>query len=379
MRRPDNLDRAWAACAMREVVDQFYTLLHGTLEALRLKDKPSQIYNCDETGFAMGRDGPEGPMEVRLALKAAGFIGLGMVGIPGNLGVLLLFCRLFLAQGRLPHNEFILSQLVFANLMVTLCRGIPQALTALGIDPFFSNSACKVIILTYRVGRAMSITITSLLSSYQCVVIAPPTPGWTWLKRWVPGHLPHAIAFLYGLNLIIYPTAILYTRAYPTNSTIPEFTLNLKFCIVVFPGPTSYLVNGVVYIIRDFAFVGLMAAAAVYVMLVLHRHRRQVQGLQGAGRKTEEASRAVLLLVCTYVVLFSLANVLWVYSLFVSRVHPAVTDTRVFLASCYSAISPVLITATNRKLATYFRCGSKRKATDVPSSTKSHASQMTST
>ncbi|KAJ8356372.1 hypothetical protein SKAU_G00191660 [Synaphobranchus kaupii] len=36
MRRPDNLDRARAACATREVVDQFYTLLDGTLEALRL-------------------------------------------------------------------------------------------------------------------------------------------------------------------------------------------------------------------------------------------------------------------------------------------------------------------------------------------------------
>ncbi|KAJ8375584.1 hypothetical protein SKAU_G00061640 [Synaphobranchus kaupii] len=58
MRRPDNLDRAWAACATREVVDQFYTLLDGTLEALGLKDKPSQIYNCDETGFAMER-GPD--------------------------------------------------------------------------------------------------------------------------------------------------------------------------------------------------------------------------------------------------------------------------------------------------------------------------------
>ncbi|XP_035244523.1 olfactory receptor class A-like protein 1 [Anguilla anguilla] len=265
----------------------------------------------------------------------------------------------------MPHNEFILSQLVFANLMVTLCRGIPQALTALGINPLFSNGVCKTMIFTYRIGRAMSITITSLLSSYQCVVIAPPKPGWTWLKRWVPGHLPHAIIFLYGLNVMIcYPACIIFTQAFPTNSTIPEFTLNLEFCIVVFPGRMAYVVSGVVYIIRDFAFVGLMAAAAVYVMLVLHRHRQQVQGLQGAGRKTEEASQAVLLLVSTYVALFSLDNVLWIYTLFVSRVHPAVSDTRVFFASCYSAISPVIIIATNRKLATYFQCGSKRKAAE---------------
>ena len=319
-------------------------------------------------------------MEVRLALKAAGFICLSVVGIPGNLAALMLFFRSFLAQGHMPHNEFILSQLVFANLMVTLCRGIPQALTALGINQLFSDAACKIIIFAYRVGRAMSITITSLLSSYQCVVIAPSTPGWTWLKRWVPSHLPHAIIFLYGLNIIIYPTAILYTEAFPANSTIPEFTLNLQCCIVVFPGPMSYLVNGVVYIIRDFIFVGLMAAAGVYVMLILHRHRQQVQGLQGAGRKTEEASRSVLLLVSTYVVLFSLANAFWVYSLSISHVHPAINDTRVFLSSCYSAISPVLIISTNRKLSMYFQCGCKRKgAENMPSSTKSNTSQVTPT
>ncbi|XP_064162217.1 olfactory receptor class A-like protein 1 [Anguilla rostrata] len=280
----------------------------------------------------------------------------------------------------MPHNEFILSQLVFVNLMVMLSRGIPQVLTALGITMLFGEHFCKTIIFAYRLGRAMSITITSLLSSYQCVVIAPPTSGWTWLKRWVPGHLPHAIVFLYGLNMVVHSTAILFTHAVPANGSVPEFTIHLKFCIVVFPGYIAYTACGMMYTVRDFAFVGLMVAAAVYVMLVLHRHRQQVQGLQGAGRKTEEASRAVLLLVSTYVVLFGLDNVLWFYTLSVSRVHPAVSDARVFFATCYSAISPVLIIATNKKLATYFLCGSKRKAAEIaPSSTESKASPVTIT
>ncbi|KAJ8360393.1 hypothetical protein SKAU_G00169180 [Synaphobranchus kaupii] len=293
-------------------------------------------------------------MEVRLALKAAGFIGLDVVGIPGNLAVLLLFCHLFLAQGHIPHNEFILSQLVFANLMVTLCRGIPQALTALSIDLFFGEHACRAMIFAYRLGRAMSITLTSLLSSYQCVVIAPPTPGWTWLKRWLPGHLPHAIVFLYGLNMIVHSTAILFTHAVPANSSLPEFTINLKFCIVVFPGHIAYRFCGVVYMVRDFAFVALMVWAAVYVMLVLHRHRKQVQGLQG-GRPEDRGGIAC-------------------------RPTADISYTRVFFASCYSAISPVLIIATNKKLSTCLRCGSKRKAAEnVPSSAESKASLVTIT
>ncbi|XP_064161600.1 olfactory receptor class A-like protein 1 [Anguilla rostrata] len=319
-------------------------------------------------------------MEVRLALKAAGFIALDVVGIPGNLAVVLLFCHLLVAQGHMAHNELILSQLVLANLMVMLCQGIPQVLTALDIDLLFGDQTCKAIIFIYRLGRAMSITITSLLSSYQCVVIAPPKPGWTWLKRWVPGHIPHAIIFLYGLNMIIYSTALLFAQGAPANGSIPEFTISLKFCLVVFPGHVAYRVAGMAYTFRDFTFVGLMAAAAVYVMLVLHRHRRQVQGLQGAGRKTEEASRAVLLLVSTYVVLFGLDNALWFSSTFITHEHPAVTDTRVFVASCYSSISPVLIIATNKKLATYFQSGSKRKAEEnIPGSTEAKASPVTIT
>ncbi|KAG9352804.1 hypothetical protein JZ751_017380 [Albula glossodonta] len=276
-------------------------------------------------------------MEVRLALKAAGFLGLDVVGIPGNLTVLFLFCHLRLTRGHLPHNEFILSQLVFSNLMVMMCRGIPQALAAVGHHQLFGDRGCKAIIFAYRIGRAMSICVTSLLSCYQCVVIAPSSPGWTWLKQRVPGHLPHAVLFMYGLNVLVCPAGFLFSLAVPANSSLPEFTLNLEFCIVVFPGLQAYMANGVMYIIRDFAFVGLMAAAAAYMMLVLHRHRHRVQGLQGANRKTEEASKAVLLLVSTYVALFSLDNMMWVYTLCVSRVHPAISDTRVFFASCYSA------------------------------------------
>ncbi|MBN3297421.1 VN1R3 protein, partial [Amia calva] len=122
-------------------------------------------------------------MEVRLVLKAAGFICLDVVGIPGNLTVFLFFCYLRLSDGHLSLNDLILSKLAFVNLVVVLCRGIPQALTALGIQNLFGEYGCKVVIFTYRIGRAMSICITSLLSCYQCIVIAPGSTRWMVLKQ----------------------------------------------------------------------------------------------------------------------------------------------------------------------------------------------------
>ncbi|MBN3297420.1 VN1R1 protein, partial [Amia calva] len=297
-------------------------------------------------------------MEVRLVLKAAGFICLDVVGIPGNLTVLLFFCYLRLSDGRLLPNDLILSKLAFVNLVVVLCRGIPQALTALGIRNLFGDNGCKVIIFIYRIGRAMSICITSLLSCYQCIVIAPGSTRWMVLKQRFPKCIPQIILLLYGLNITVCPAAFLYPLAVP-NSTIPEYTLNLEFCIVVFPGFKSYIANGVMFSIRDFAFVGIMVSAGFYIVLILYRHTNQMRGMHGSDRnqrKTAEASKSVLMLVAMYAILFGLDNVLWVYTLCVSRVHPAVSDTRVFFASCYFALSPVFIIATNKKFAARLNC-----------------------
>ncbi|XP_066561766.1 olfactory receptor class A-like protein 1 [Amia ocellicauda] len=297
-------------------------------------------------------------MEVRLVLKAAGFICLDVVGIPGNLTVLLFFYYLRLSEGRLLPNDLILIKLAFVNLVVVLCRGIPQALTALGIRNLFGDNGCKVVIYIYRVSRAMSICITSLLSCYQCIVIAPGSTRWMVLKQRVPRSIPLIILLLYGMNIIIYPTSLLFTSAVP-NSTISEYTLNMEFCIVVFPGFQTYMACGMIYILRDLTFMGIMVSAGFYIVLILYRHRKQMRGMHGSDqnqRKTVEASKSVLMLVTMYAILFGLDNVLWVYTLCVTRVHPAVSDTRVFFASCYSALSPVFIIATNKKFAARLNC-----------------------
>uniref|UniRef100_A0A3B3QK51 Vomeronasal type-1 receptor n=1 Tax=Paramormyrops kingsleyae TaxID=1676925 RepID=A0A3B3QK51_9TELE len=282
-------------------------------------------------------------MEVRVVLKATGFIGLVAVGLPANLSVLLLFCRLHMLHSRLSPNDIILGNLASVNLVVLLSRGIPQTLVALGMRRLFGDVSCKVNIFSYRLARALSICITALLGCYQCVAVAPSTPHWAKLKRWLPTHIPHAILLFCAINFLVSSGSYLFSVAPPANGSIPEYTINLEFCIVIFPDLAAYVANGVMYTLRDLVFVCVMVAAAAYMLLVLYRHRKQVEGLRGAGRASAEASKAVLLLLCTYVSLFGLDNTLWAYTLTVSRVPPAISDARVFFASCYSALSPVLI------------------------------------
>ncbi|XP_031698045.1 jerky protein homolog-like, partial [Anarrhichthys ocellatus] len=52
-RTPDIIDRGRASCAKRGPIEEYFGLLTTTLEEHGLREKPRQIYNCDETGFQL--------------------------------------------------------------------------------------------------------------------------------------------------------------------------------------------------------------------------------------------------------------------------------------------------------------------------------------
>uniref|UniRef100_UPI003AACBCED uncharacterized protein n=1 Tax=Centroberyx gerrardi TaxID=166262 RepID=UPI003AACBCED len=50
---PDIIDHGRASCAKRGSINEYFRLLTATLEEHELREKPRQIYNCDETGFQL--------------------------------------------------------------------------------------------------------------------------------------------------------------------------------------------------------------------------------------------------------------------------------------------------------------------------------------
>ncbi|XP_060557384.1 uncharacterized protein LOC132717830 [Ruditapes philippinarum] len=54
-RKPENSDKARCSMSNRKVMADFFVLLDDILGKYGVKDKPSQIFNCDETGFS-GRE-----------------------------------------------------------------------------------------------------------------------------------------------------------------------------------------------------------------------------------------------------------------------------------------------------------------------------------
>ncbi|KAL6098939.1 uncharacterized protein ACO6RY_17964 [Pungitius sinensis] len=51
----DNAVRGRTTCVRKEAVDQFVHLLSNVMDSRGLRDKPQQIFNCNETGFQLGR------------------------------------------------------------------------------------------------------------------------------------------------------------------------------------------------------------------------------------------------------------------------------------------------------------------------------------
>ncbi|XP_056416129.1 olfactory receptor class A-like protein 1 [Hyla sarda] len=292
-------------------------------------------------------------MEVRLLVKALAFILLMVIGIPGNFFILLKFFYIKLIEKRLLPANIILMVLALSNILVVFSRVIPQALYAIGIKDLLDDKECKLVLFTFRVSRAMSICVTSLLSCHQCVLVAPINRYWSYLKEKLSKNVTLVIILLLAMNISLYPSTVLYGQA--TSNYTSQYSLHLVYCDADFVTYISFLLNGLVSVIREIIFVGLMTLSSSYMVSILYQHGKNIKGKRasdrGQTRSTEyRASRAVILLVALYVLLYGMDNSMWIYTLSLSVVSPEMNDTRIFLAASYSALSPIVIIATNPKL-----------------------------
>ncbi|XP_075471536.1 olfactory receptor class A-like protein 1 [Ascaphus truei] len=297
-------------------------------------------------------------------LKAFILIFLVVIGIPANFFNVSKFIYIRIKEKKLLPANLILMALSFINIIVLLSRVLIQALTYIGLEGFLNDPQCKLLIFTYRVGRAMSICVTCLLSCLQCVLIAPATGKWNYLKQIMTRNVSVIIMLLLGMNMCFYPSSILYGRA-RSNATSP-YALRLVYCDVDFVTYINYIINGMVSVVREILFVSLMTLSSSYMVFVLHRHGKSMKGMRSSDKgqsKTVEykASRAVILLVAMYVALYGIDNFMWIYTLTQSYVNPDVNDTRLFLAACFSVWSPFFIFATNPKLQQGFKTPCKMR------------------
>ncbi|KAM4701915.1 olfactory receptor class A-like protein 1 [Discoglossus pictus] len=296
-------------------------------------------------------------------LGAIGFLLLVILGIPGNVFILLQFTYIRIIEKKLLTTNTILMMLASVNLVVIFSRVIPQSINAFGIENLLDDIECKLVVFSYRMSRGMSICVTCLLSCYQCILISPNTGLWSCLKQRVTQNLVVIIICLWILNIGFYCNILIVSNA-RRNQTSP-YVLRLVYCDTDFSSYIIYTALGSLVTLMDFIFVGLMALASIRIVYTLIHHQKSIKGIRSSDRGEKKsmeykASRAVILLVSLYVLFFGLDNCIWIYAVALKNQVINMHDSRAFLACSYSALSPIVIIATNPKLQSNVKCSSRK-------------------
>uniref|UniRef100_F7FFN0 Vomeronasal type-1 receptor n=1 Tax=Ornithorhynchus anatinus TaxID=9258 RepID=F7FFN0_ORNAN len=231
------------------------------------------------------------------------FLSQTGVGIMGNSLLNMLYFSSFLLGSKLKPTDLVIIHLALVHTTMLLARWITRTAGILRLRLLQTNAECKLFAYVYRSTRSVSIYTTSFLSMLQAITISPSTSYLFQLKAQIPNFILPVLAILWIPNLLI-STNLLYQVVASRNATSTESN-----CYAV-PGRT--LLQGLILILmalRDILSLGLMSCSSGYMVLLLHRHRHQVQHLHSPGQapKTSPERRAtetIVLLVSCFVVFY---------------------------------------------------------------------------
>ncbi|XP_043937554.1 olfactory receptor class A-like protein 1 [Protopterus annectens] len=269
--------------------------------------------------------------------------------------------RMTIQEKKMMPSEVILVSLACSNLMHVLSVGLPHSLHHFGEIYFYKDFDCKIDVYLMRVSRVMIIGLTCLLSCFQCVTLASLNPQWATLKHKMQKYLILLIIIICVISVISSINTALYAVT-ERNATDLKYTFNLGYCLVVYPDRLVLELTGFISFARDVAFVVLMALASAHILLILHRHGKQMKGKRSSDRSQEagveqQASKMVVAFVVTYVSLFGIETTIWFYQISVSKQGDlSLNDSRYFLSFCFSSLFPMILIAYNQKLRQRIMC-----------------------
>uniref|UniRef100_A0A3P9M4X4 Vomeronasal type-1 receptor n=1 Tax=Oryzias latipes TaxID=8090 RepID=A0A3P9M4X4_ORYLA len=189
------------------------------------------------------------------------YASLTIVGVPGNILVIVAFLLLSYEENRLLAAEAIVLHLTCANLLVVVVRCLTETLASFHVVNVFGDAGCKGVIFIYRTSRALSIWLTFLLSTYQCLSISPPGSYWASVRVLLAQNLVFVFLFLWVLNTTMSSGAILFSLSSKNDSNL------------------SKEIFGAVQVSRDVVPMALMTLTSVIILVLLYQHNQHMNDL----------------------------------------------------------------------------------------------------
>ncbi|XP_069856473.1 vomeronasal type-1 receptor 4 [Dipodomys merriami] len=274
------------------------------------------------------------------------FLAQAGVGVLGNLFLFTIYAPTS-CMGPAPRpTHLIFTNMSVANFLVLLVKWIPQVIFMWGKIILLDSTGCKLIYYVHRVGRGLSLCTTCLLSSFQAGTISPKAVAWMRLKEQASKNVRISCLLCWAFNLMANHLVLQNIESVQHSHNA---TQRKDYGICSYKTPVSTAIKGtIVLVFPDIIFLGLMAGASIYMLLVLRRHQRQVRyihALRDTGRLSPEAraTQTILLLAGAFILLYSANCAMSIYNTVMSKPPVWKQYTTSLLAATYPALSPLIL------------------------------------
>lgn len=276
-------------------------------------------------------------------------------GISANTVLLLFLVVMFFQERRHSPTNLITGLLALSHIVMLLTMAF-IATDILGSQSFWDNFTCRSVISLYRVMRGISICATCHLSILQAIILSPRSSSLSKFKH--KSLLHNTCCFLSWWTFYMSISGFMNSIVATPNVTSHVLIFVTKSCSLWLFSDFRYLLF-VLAVFRDAILVGLMVLSSVYVVTVLHRHRRQSQYLHSTSMTPraspeQRAVRTILLLLSFFVVMHCLDCIASSSRNMWSN-DPTHRCVQMFVSSGYATLSPLVFMSTEQHISNFLK------------------------
>nr|AEF00913.1 vomeronasal type 1 receptor L1 [Mus musculus domesticus]AEF00915.1 vomeronasal type 1 receptor L1 [Mus musculus domesticus] len=275
------------------------------------------------------------------------FLSQIVLGMLGNSALLCCFIIADFTGVRTRPIDLIVKHLTWANIMVVLCKGIPQTMTVFGHTYFLDDITCKLVFYLHRVCRGFSLGCTCLLSVFQAITISLNNSKSAQFKARAPKIISSSLVLCWSLCLLVNTFMILTVTDMKDKRNLTEFR-QLVYCSAVKNFKHIHTVYAIILAFSDAICLGLMVCTSGSMVLFLVKHKQKVQyihrSLATKSFNETKATQSICMLVSSFVVLYGTSFILMMYFSFQDGTDTWLVSVNVAMSACFPALCPFLLT-----------------------------------
>ncbi|KAM5248533.1 vomeronasal type-1 receptor 90-like [Ctenodactylus gundi] len=275
------------------------------------------------------------------------------IGITANTVLFLFHVFTFLLEHRQKLADLTIGHLALIHVVMLLTVGF-TAVDIFGFQNLWDDITCKSVFFFHRLTRGLSICTTCLLSVLQAITLSPRSSCVAKFKHRPSHHNLWCFLFLWVLNMFISSRFLVTTVATP-NVSSHSLMYVTESCSL---WPISYILKYTSFslaTLRDVSLIGLMTLSSGYMVILLHRHKRQSQHLHSSNLSLkispeQRATQTILLLMSFFMVMYLLDFVIASTSGMLWNHDPIRLCVQMLVGSGYATVSPLVLISTEKRM-----------------------------